>query len=103
MKKYVLTNPLFPSYLLYGGLLLVFLRTPLAANGIVDQESFLSGVLLSAGSLFVVAGFILRFYHAKRNGQEKSFLFSIGIGVAILILLMATGVIHTPGFLQGLF
>ncbi|MBC5992976.1 hypothetical protein [Pontibacter cellulosilyticus] len=102
MRKYVLTNPVFPSYLIYGGLLLVFLRTPLAANDLVEPESFLSGALLGAGSVFVLAGFILRFYHARQNGQQKNFLFSIALGVAVLVALMATGIIHTPDLLQNI-
>jgi uncharacterized membrane protein len=102
MKKYVLTNTFFPSYLLYGGLFLIFFRTPLVVNGIIEQKSFFNEALFYAGIGFVLAGFILRFYHAKQSGQQKSFLISIGTGVVVLIALMATDVIHTPAFLQDL-
>ena len=103
LRKQFLTNPSYPTYFMYGGLLLVFLRTPAAVYGIAEAGSFLSGLLLGLGSLLLVAGLFLRFYQAKQNGTLKTLFFSIGFGIAIVVILMATGLIHTPAFLQNIF
>ena len=103
IRKEFLTNPNYPSYFIYGGLLLIFLRTPLEVYGVVESGSFLSGVLLGMGALFIVAGFLMRFYQAKQNGTLKTFFFSIGLGIALVLVLMATGIVKAPAFLQGVF
>ena len=103
IRKEFLSNQNYPSYFIYGGLLLIFLRTPAAVYDLAASGSFLSGVMIGLGALLIVAGFFMRFYQAKQNGTLKTFFFSLGLGVALVIVLMATGVIHAPAFLQELF
>jgi len=103
LRKEFLTNPSYPSYFIYGGLFLVFLRNPLAAANVAGGTSFLSGLLIGLAALFIVAGFCMRIYQAKQNGTLKNVFITLGVGLALVGILMATGVIHTPAFLQTLF
>jgi hypothetical protein len=103
IRKEFLSNPNYPSYFIYGGLLLIFLTTPVAVYDIATTGSFLSGMMIGLGTLFIVAGFLMRFYQAKQNGSLTSFFFSLGFAVVVFIVLMAAKVIHTPAYFQDIF
>src|SRR5688500_15340562 len=99
VRKEFLSITNYPSYFIYVGLLLIFLRTPAAVYDIAASGGFLSGIMIRLGALFIVAGFFMRFYQAKQNGTLKTFFFSLGLGIALVIVLMATGIIDAPAFL----
>jgi uncharacterized membrane protein SirB2 len=102
LRKEFLSNPNYPSYFIYGGLLLIFLRAPAAVYNVAESGSLLSSILIGVGALFIGTGFFMRFYQAKQNRTLNSFFFSLALGLALVVVLIATGIIHAPVFLQGL-
>jgi 4-hydroxybenzoate polyprenyltransferase len=58
-----------------------------------------------AGLLMTLAGVVLRLYQQRLMGQNalRNSLFRFVIGLAIVAVLMATGLVRTPAFLLQLF
>jgi hypothetical protein len=105
MKKLILQNSLAPLVLIYGGLALIMWPIMLKALGIITYASSASAVFLAAGLAMEVAGVGLRLYQQKQKDPSylRNIIFKLVIATAIAVALMATGLIHTPAFLQQLF
>lgn len=105
MKKLILQNTLVTQILLYGGLALIMWPGMLRTLGTVGYGSTVSNVLLYLGLAVVLAGVGLRLYQLRQLGQTalRQYLLRFALGIALIAVLMATGLLRTPAFLQHIF
>ncbi|SIT91241.1 hypothetical protein [Pontibacter indicus] len=105
MKRLVLQNALAPHLLIYGGLALIMWPTALRLLGFLNVRNDISPVFLYAGLGVMFAGGALRVYQDQQAGESffKSYLFRVLAGIAVAAIMMLTGIIKTPAFLQHLF
>ncbi|PVY43870.1 hypothetical protein [Pontibacter virosus] len=105
MKKLILQNTLATQLLIYGGMALIMWPAALRIVGIVNFENDFSPVFLYAGLSLMLIGGALRIYHEQRAGEPvfEGYLFRVAVALAIVAIMMVTGIIKTPAFLQNLF
>ncbi|MBX0333619.1 hypothetical protein K3G39_10255 [Pontibacter sp. HSC-14F20] len=105
MKRLILQSTLTPQLLLYGGMALIMWPTALRMLGTLNFENNVSPAFLYAGIVVMLVGVALRVYQEKQAGSSvvKGYLFRVVAGIAIATMMMLTGIIKTPAFLQNLF
>ena len=103
MRNYTLNNSKFPLYLIFGSLFLGILRVGLSVYDIVETGDLLSLVIKYVAGAMLLAGIMLRLYEAKKLGNFKSFMVRLAIGVALVIVVLLTQLLHTPSFLRDIF
>ena len=105
MKKLLLHFNALPQLLIYSGLALMVWPGMLRSLDLIAYGSTFSTLSLYAGLLLTLAGIVLRLYQQQLMGENalRDYLIRFLIGLAIVALLMATGVVRTPAFLQQLF
>ncbi|MDO6389455.1 hypothetical protein Q4E40_04915 [Pontibacter sp. BT731] len=105
MKKLILQNTLVTQLLIYGGLALMMWPNMLRSLGIVNYEATSNSIFLYAGLTVALAGVVLRLYQQQQMGQPalRSYLLRFAFGIAIVVIMMLTGLVRTPAFMQHLF
>ncbi|WP_018476897.1 hypothetical protein [Pontibacter roseus] len=105
MKKLLLHNALIPQILIYGGLALIIWPSMLRSLDVMAYGSTASSVFLFVGLSVTLAGVVLRLYQQHQMGQSelRSYILRFAFGIAIVVVLMLTGLVRTPSFLQNLF
>ena len=105
MKKLLLRFSALPQLLIYSGLVLMVWPGMLRSLDLIAYGSTSSTLFLYAGLFITLAGIVLRLYQQQLMGQQalRNYLVRFLIGLAIVGLLMATGLVRTPAVLQQLF
>jgi hypothetical protein len=103
MKRFALVNTDLPYHLMYGGLVLSFIDTPLHVYYLTERSDFLNVILPVTGCLILLFGVLLRVYQVINLGDIQKFLLHLAIGSTLVAAMMATDIISTPSFLQYLF
>ncbi|MDX5418529.1 MAG: hypothetical protein LPK09_04880 [Hymenobacteraceae bacterium] len=105
MKKLILQNTLATQLLIYGGLALIMWPTMLRSLGAVSFGSTSGTIFLYAGLTVMLVGLALRLYQQQQLGQSalRSYLLRFVFGIVIVVVMMITGLVQTPAFLQDLF
>lgn len=105
MRKYLTANFYLPIHLSWCGMLLLALRQLLLVRDILEKDSGLSMALMWVSIAAIIAGAVLRLYQQKQVGQVylRNFAFGILIGLALTVVLMMTGMVHTPSFISEWF
>lgn len=105
MKKLILQSTLATQILIFGGLALVMWPTLFRVLGVITFDRSYNAVFLYAGLAVMLVGLALRLYQQQQLEQTafRSYLLRVVLGIAIAAIMMMTGLIHTPAFLQNLF
>ncbi|MCP2042426.1 hypothetical protein [Pontibacter sp. HSC-36F09] len=105
MKKLILQNTLAPQLLIYGGLALVMWPSMLRALGVMNYGDAFTSIFLYIGLATTLAGVVLRLYQQQQMGQSalRSYFLRFAFGITIVVIMMMTGLVRTPAFLQNLF
>src|SRR5690606_33273845 len=105
MKKLILQNTLVTQCLMYGGLALMMWPNMLRSLGVMNYGDAFTSIFLYAGLTVTLAGVVLRLYQQQQMGQSalRSYFLRFAFGITIVVIMMMTGLVCTPAFLQNLF
>jgi hypothetical protein len=103
--KSLLRSALVSSLLLYGGLALLMWPKALKLMGVITYGPTWQPIFLIGGGLMAATGLALHLYQAEGDFRSvvKSYFFKLLIGVMIIVVMMATGLVATPPFLRNLW